>query len=380
MALFKKERTFWVIFDTSQYPAYYRDVHDLIAAPKGYVLRYQYRDALLAESAWEHVQANRELPILFLYAQKSSEYRREETKSLPSNDNAPTLFILTRVGRMRHMVREGGKVYFDFEVESYPDNNKATAINELMSPLVSSSEVPWTKWVTVSNNYELFQQLCAGSDEDNWRCLVELLGKSPIQFANDAFWRIKGPFLKNGKVVSAAARKVKVNGEVRRITSEYRWKENSLGFLQLVSSAPTQVSPHRPQYAVEAKVSGSEKLKIVGSGTYALRHYDEKPIEYTTLEMSPFRTDSADLILQTVPTSESWTAGPRLEMRHVIRKGHMISLLGIASGLAGLGLTTLGGSKLFENDALNGVKILLIGLLLLTGAKYMLTGKLEFGK
>jgi hypothetical protein len=40
----------------------------------------------------------------------------------------------------------------------------------------------------------------------------------------------------------------------------------------------------------------------------------------------------------------------------------------------------IGGSKLFENDVLNGTVILAIGALLGAASKYMLTGKLEFSK
>jgi hypothetical protein len=138
--------------------------------------------------------------------------------------------------------------------------------------------------------------------------------------------------------------------------------------------------PNRPQYVVQASVLGSEKAKIIGSGSYELRHYDEKSIEYVSLEMGPFRTDTADLVLQTTPTAEAWTAGARLDLRHSIRKGLWISLLGVISGVVGLALSTLGTSELFKNDALNGFELLLVGLLLLVVSKYILTGTLEFVK
>jgi|HubBroStandDraft_6_1064221.scaffolds.fasta_scaffold09771_3 hypothetical protein len=380
MKLFDKHRQFWVIFDTSQYPAYYRDVHDLLAAPVGHVLRYQYADAWLSPKAQQFVTSGTQLPILLAYAQKNSEYKRGEKKSEPVDVTAPTVFILTRLGRMRNIVREGSKVYFDFEVGSYPDNAKTEAISGLLGPLVTANEVPWDKWVTVSESQDLFREISEGTDEDNWARIVELLGRAPIQFANDAFWRLKGPFKKNGDLIKPALRKVRQNSEVRRISSEYVVRENKSMHLQIVSSIPEQVSADRPQYLVEAEVTGSEKLKVIGSGGYELRHYDEKSIEYVSLEMSPFKTDAADLVLQTTPSSEIWTAGAKLDIRHSIRKSHWISLLGVVSGVVGLTLSTLGASELFKNDALNGFKILMVGLLLLVATKYILTGKLEFGK
>jgi hypothetical protein len=97
-------------------------------------------------------------------------------------------------------------------------------------------------------------------------------------------------------------------------------------------------------------------------------------------DMPPYRTDHADLIFQTTPTTETWTAGAKLEIRHNIRKSHWISTLGVLSGAFAVGLLGFGGSKLFENDALNGAIIVVLGLLLLAAAKYMLTGSIEFGK
>src|SRR5271167_4008546 len=78
MALFDKAKRLWVIFDTSQYPAYYRDVHDLLAAPRGFVMRYQYREELLSNTAINFGVKNHPVPILFAYAQKNSKYERQQ--------------------------------------------------------------------------------------------------------------------------------------------------------------------------------------------------------------------------------------------------------------------------------------------------------------
>jgi hypothetical protein len=380
MKQFRKHQRFWVIFDTSQYPAYYRDVHDLLAAPSGHILRYQYAEVWLSPTALEFVASGREFPVLLAYAQKNTEYQRSEKKSEPSDNTAPTVFIMTRIGQMRHIVREGGNLYFDFEVGAYPDNHEKVAIDDLLSPLIAANEVPWNKWVTISEKQDLLHKISAGQDEDNWRRIIDLLGQPPMQFRNDAFWRLKGPFKKNGALVKPTHRKLKQDKEVRRITSEYLLGENKSMHLQIVSSAPATLSKDRPQYLVEAIVTGSEKLKIIGAGSYELRHYDEQPIEYVSLDMSPFKTDTADLVLRTTPSTESWTAGAKLEIRHSIRKSLLISLFGVASGVVGLTLTALGGSELLKNDPLNALKSLVGGLLLLVASTYMLTGKLEFGK
>jgi len=40
---FDDESRLWAIFDTCTKPHYYQDVHNLLAAPQGWVLRYEYR-------------------------------------------------------------------------------------------------------------------------------------------------------------------------------------------------------------------------------------------------------------------------------------------------------------------------------------------------
>jgi hypothetical protein len=380
MPFFDKAKHFWIIFDTSQYPAYYRDVHDLVAAPKGFVMRYQYREHLLSAEAIEFGLKNRQMPILFAYAQKNSKYERQQNKSIPLDDTADTLFIVTRLGKMVNVVRQSERFYFDFQVEAYPDISQTSAATKLFEHLVDVGDAPWNKWVAVSDSIGALAELSKGTEEDNWRRIIEQLGQEPMQFSADAFWRLKGPFTKGGAPVKPKLRSVREAQDVRRVSAEYRCPEKTLWRLQLISSTPKQIAPGRPEYSVEAKCVGSDKLKLIGSGVYALRHYDEQPVEYTSGEMPPYSTGWADLAFHTAPTTENWTAGATLDLRHSIRKSHVLSTLGVLSGAVAAGLLVFGGSKLFENDAFNGAVIVVVGLLLLVAAKYMLTGKIEFSK
>src|SRR5258708_33047965 len=93
----KTDDAFWVVFDTSQYPAYYRDVHDLIAAPRRFVLRYQYREDLLSDSARTLALKQKSLPVLLLYIQKNAIYARQANKSIPADENEKNLIVLTRL-------------------------------------------------------------------------------------------------------------------------------------------------------------------------------------------------------------------------------------------------------------------------------------------
>ena len=54
----------WVVFDTSQYQKYYRDVHDLLAMPPGWVFRYNYRDTHMSGDALQKAASDATKPIL----------------------------------------------------------------------------------------------------------------------------------------------------------------------------------------------------------------------------------------------------------------------------------------------------------------------------
>jgi|ERR1035437_3211926 hypothetical protein len=155
--------------------------------------------------------------------------------------------------------------------------------------------------------------------------------------------------------------------------------ENRTWKFQLVSSVARDVPPDRPNFTVQVTSSDPNVLKIAGSGQCDVRHYDERSVEYSTEPMTPFRNRPVDVVLKTDPGG-IWPMGPRLSIRHSVRKSHIVSIIGVLSGVAAVWLATIGGSELFKSDVLNGIRLVGSGLVLGAIAKYMLTGKIEFGK
>ena len=43
--------SFWVIFDTGTVPAYYQDVHNILAMPHETIVRYNYKEKYLCDVA-----------------------------------------------------------------------------------------------------------------------------------------------------------------------------------------------------------------------------------------------------------------------------------------------------------------------------------------
>src|SRR5271167_221309 len=97
-----ESREFWVIFDTGTRPEYYQDVHNLLALPKGAVMRYEYRKKYLSERAlrWAIAEAAAPSRVVLIYGQKPGFTRGGDTA--PAKPAAEELqWACTRFGTMR---------------------------------------------------------------------------------------------------------------------------------------------------------------------------------------------------------------------------------------------------------------------------------------
>ena len=374
----KRPELFWVIFDTSQYRPYYADVHELLATPAGVIMRYQYRADLLTPEATSLAKAGKRTRVIFAYSQHDCHYTRTDGKTEPVDEQATTKVIPTRLGTMVNVIKDGGRFYFDFVVEEYPRFVEAI-VDPYFASLMSAGQAPPEKWVGTSNDWPVFDALAEGDPAENWQRLVDVLGREPIQFAKDAFWRIHGPFTKSGRLVRPRTVKEKADGRLRQLRTDFLMLENRTWKFQLISSIGRNVPPDRLDFTVQITSTDTNAVRVAGSGQVDARHYDEKAVEYTTEPMPPFRTRAVDLEFKTTPEGV-WPAGPALKIRCSVRKSHIVSTLGVLSGVAAVLLGVIGGSALFKYDVLNGLYLLGLGLLLGAIAKYMLMGKIEFGR
>src|SRR5215472_14946123 len=96
------------MFDTSQYQKYYRDVHDVLAAPKNWILRYNYDEKYLTDGAIALVEnsAAKRVPVLLVYTQMDVVYQRESGKSVVPAGQHKQVFLATRIGAMIAVVKK----------------------------------------------------------------------------------------------------------------------------------------------------------------------------------------------------------------------------------------------------------------------------------
>jgi hypothetical protein len=323
------DNEFWVIFDTSQFRGYYKDVHNLLAMPRGATMRYNYEVGLLTKAAREFVAVPIR-PILFVYAQRQTEYHRVNGKSDPHDPNADYVYIPTRLGRMLKVVTLGDNYHFDFAVDGYPITNPA--FRGIMGDLKAKAEVPLGKYVCISDMHKGFQGVTAAEDQGAWAQIVELLGTPPMQFAQDAFWRLVGPFAKGDKLQEP---------EVRDGVATYHAAEFQSYKFQLITDSGKLAVEKGLDFEVEAE-SSDTVLTPQGSGKYPVRHYHYEDIAYGTGGPPAFFIGKGvELHLSTLP-KENWPSGPDLSLRYIVSRNRIMFTLGVILALVGVFLIALG--------------------------------------
>jgi hypothetical protein len=373
------------VFDTSQRAEYYGDVHNLMALPSGAAIRYDYRDVYLSTSGTELAASGGERPILFMYAQRDSRYTRIESVSNPDDSNAPPRFVATRLGRMVNVVRDGAKYYFDAVVAGYPSNDPAL-IDQVLAPLAASREVPWTKWVSTSDDAAAYARLAEGDDGTKWSAIVGALTQPRMQFENDVFWRVRGPFTAAGTPIDARVQTVKQANAARQVVSQFDVIEHSTLHLEAISDSGGAAGAGgdlvaRQSYNLDVSATNDKAITLLGAKSNQLRHYTSQQVDYRVEDAAIFGRLGVDLALSTSPKTGAWPVGPSIRLRHNIRRNNRRVALGAITGALGIVLGILALKAKILNFAPlapwgdTGLAVAAALLLLLSG--YALSGKLE---
>jgi hypothetical protein len=377
--------TYWIIFDTSQYAEYYADVHNLLALPSGATIRYEYSDRLLSQSAVQLAAAGGVRQALFVYAQKDTPYIRSDAVSNPTDPNAEPLFVATRLGRIVNVVLNASKYSFDIVVEGYPANDDAS-IEAILDSLRASGDVPWTKWVSTSDDTSTYHRLALGDDETKWSTIISKLTQPKLQFANDAFWRVKGPFTAAGNVLRARIQSVKQVDKARQIVSYYDVVEHSTLRVEVISESGSatetggMLAP-RSSFNLETSSSNEKAVTFLGAKSSPLRHYTSQQIEYRVEDAAVFGSLGTDVLLSTTPPSATWPSGPSIRLRHKIHRNKLRLALGVIAGVVGIVFIALAVRAKILNFAplapWGDIALMVVGALLLLLAGFWLSGKLE---
>lgn len=184
------ENITFIIFDTSTRPEYYLDVHNLLAYPSGWILRYEYREGYLCPKAIEickeHTKESCDIPVLLMYGQ-GEKYSKSECNVKPDFKKNEMIWAATRFAKIIYIDFENDNYYFYMKLDDYPGED-ADALDAIIDSL--GDYVPFNKWVTVGGEDLLQATRKLGSSEDNWKKVVDKIATPPFQFSEDSFWRI----------------------------------------------------------------------------------------------------------------------------------------------------------------------------------------------
>jgi hypothetical protein len=149
-AAFADDTRSWLIFDACTRPAYYQDLHNILAAPAGHVLRYEYKEKYLTPEVRGTLSAARPQPksVLLAYVQ-----HRDFTRGGNAVFTLPTfgdgLWLATRFAEMMNVVREADRYFFDLSLGDYPQNRGAA--NDFFSTAFQNANTPPKAWVAFAD-------------------------------------------------------------------------------------------------------------------------------------------------------------------------------------------------------------------------------------
>jgi hypothetical protein len=330
MSAFIDLNKFWIIFDTCTKPFYSQDLYNLLAHPRDSVLRYEYRRRYLSGGALEAalLPGNAPSQILFVYAQWK-QYRRGDNNPTENTPLDEIEWIPTRLGKMLLIPPPDGEAfYFDFKVLGYPKVNKSKLL-EILSPHISQKEVPYNKWVCISDNVQELEAISVGTDSDNWQAIINELCTPPMQFTHDTFWRLSVPQYARRSVkhlrVEYEPQRALIEGrsEIRQYIPYYLLSEGRSCQIELISYKPSErdLGVYSPMGKSKVDILIEENSPIsVENKVIHLRHYTAEFIKISTKRSESLDPTVGLTEFRTVNHNNEWPGAPNLKLRFRIQK------------------------------------------------------------
>jgi hypothetical protein len=378
---------FWIIFDTSTKRDYYRDVHNLLALPPGGTIRYDYNKVHLTDGAIERAKETtnkRPSEVLLVYAQDRN-FSKGGRDYIGPLSQADAFWIGTRLGLLRHLFDHVDRYYFDLEVTGYPSSDR-DALSRILTPLISDSEVPFNKWVGISEANQDLAKLKVGGFAHNWSALVDTIGMAPSQFSGDSFWRI-ARILSGGnsaQVVPALEQRT-MERDGQRVVTEvygvYPVQELSSITVEVESrtpgpgAEPIESEPPTPR-TISFIASSDSSLAGLNGRTVVLRRYATDRIDGEVGATDRIKDVDVDLRLATGPDSGAFPTGPELTLHFRISKQPGRSYAALVLAVISAIFLVVGAS--IVKDYLEwGVVLIVLSVLGGVSARYLWTGSIK---
>ena len=205
------DRPLLVVFDTCTHPEYYRDVHRLLALPRGAILRYDYKRYLFSQEAGdllnEATEQDTPIDAILIYGQHRNYAKGDSDNALSMLSWNSGVFIPTRSAWIVNVaitpgaVRDEDKIHFHLEMRGFVDP-ATRAVEPLIHTLESRNELPFGDretqhtWISLAptsetDGTEIDLASLRSDDEAPWSTVVNQLVTAPTQFKDEIFWRVR---------------------------------------------------------------------------------------------------------------------------------------------------------------------------------------------
>jgi hypothetical protein len=199
-----------VVFDTCTQPEYRRDVHRVLALPRGAVIRYEYKRKLISTDAANKLEnfspiAPR-LPTILIYGQLRSYQLGDPDEGLPMLTWESAVFVPTRsavivsVKVVRANDPKDDVFHFHLQLKGFIDP-AVRELEHLIKALQQRNSLPFgdvnTQYVWVSllpedQQNPITSSLLISDNDSAWTEVIRVLCSAGTQFSTDIFWRITG--------------------------------------------------------------------------------------------------------------------------------------------------------------------------------------------
>lgn len=374
---------FWVIFDTSTKRDYYRDVHNLLALPRGSIIRYDYNAQHLSAAALEEASKRDTSTkrVLVAYAQRRS-FKKGDPDPRGPIAYEQGLWVGTRIANLAHLQFSVNRYYFDLEVLEYPASNDA-ALDAIVRTLVGVQDTPFVKWVATCNLDAQFDALTEGMPSNNWASVVNRVGNPPSQFAGDSFWRIAK--VATGQMRSSVQ---PVHREHSDVSGAITAVESVLPIFELDKIA-IQIESRLPEAGEESKDNEPETARIVSfetatdgplagfnARTIALRRYANDWTDTEVKGSDRLDAQICDLLIKTGPATATYPVGPEFRLRFEVAKKSWRGYLAPIFAILGV-IGAIIGAALFKDYPTWGLFLIAAGVILGFFAYYTWSGRVR---
>lgn len=354
---------FLIVFDTCTHPKYYGDVHEVLSLPEGAVIRYEYKRRLFTQAAAREIETlagnPSYLPVetLLMYGQKrlfshgdpepDSMLRRSDSTFVPTRSAHLVAVFVDKAAE-----RSEDVFYLHFHLRGFVQPS-ASAIADLVVALEAENALPfgdpdtqyrWISLLPASLNARMAELV--SDDQATWTSVVEAFVKSPTQFKNDVFWRVKNLVeVKNGQPGEVVALKDRPTNErvhSARWHRDYPLREGKRYAVAIQSYSPDGHGVSVPAGATVAMTSRDDDEALLKLSAEPLSIVPNQ-VEYKRFLIS---TDSAtdtrftgvDLETQVPQHTSSYPPGSLCTLSFSIHKDRWRIGLGVILILAGVAI------------------------------------------